>query len=208
MIRTAIACVALAVGAYAAAASLTHGFQVWTAEGARRLDVALAPVAVPAVEVEGPGLGAPRPLRELLADGHSVTIVDFVYTRCETVCLSLGSTFQQMQSALQQGEQSSGVRLVSISFDPRDTVQDLGAYASRMHAGDSWQFLRVADARQLAKLLGEFQVTVVPRGPDFEHNAALLVVDGHGRLVRIFDIAQQQLALDYARHLARKGQAS
>ncbi|MBL8364251.1 MAG: SCO family protein, partial [Comamonas sp.] len=34
-------------------------------------------------------------------------------------------------------------------------------------------------------------------------NAALLVFDARGRMVRVFDVAEQQLALDYARHLAR-----
>ena len=33
-------------------------------------------------------------------------------------------------------------------------------------------------------------------------DAALLVIDQRGRLVRIFDYAEQQLALDYARYLA------
>jgi protein SCO1/2 len=33
----------------------------------------------------------------------------------------------------------------------------------------------------------------------------LLVLDAQGRLVRIFDLAEQQLALDYARHLAHGG---
>lgn len=99
------------------------------------------------------------------------------------------------------------VQLASISFDPRDTVEDLGAYVGRLHAGPAWKFLRASDASELRSLLQAFQVTVVPDGPDFEHNAALLVVDPQGRLVRIFDIAQQQLALDYARHLARSGSA-
>ncbi len=203
MIRTAIACLALALGAYAAAATLTHDFQVWTAEGARRLEVALAPVPAPGIDVEGPGLAGKLP--GLLADGRSVTIVDFVYTRCETVCLSLGSTFQQLQAALRQDPAPSNVRLASISFDPRDSTDDLRAYAARLGAGASWQFLRAADAQQTVKLLAAFQVTVVPNGRDFEHNAALLVVDPHGRLVRVFDIAEQQLALDYARHLAAQG---
>jgi protein SCO1 len=200
MIRTAIACLLLALGGYASAAWLTHDFQVWTAEGARRLEVALAPVPVPDVRVEGPGLPAQR-LPQLLADGRSVTIVDFVYTRCETVCLSLGGTFQQLQAALGGG---GHVRLLSVSFDPRDGTGDLRAYASRMHAdARRWTFVRGADDAQIAPLLDAFQVTVVPVGQgDFEHNAALLVVDQHGRLVRVFDIAQQQLALDYARHLA------
>ena len=61
-----------------------------------------------------------------------------------------------------------------------------------------------ASADERKRLLADFQVTVVPDGRgDFEHNAALLVVDRQGRLVRIFDSAQQQLALDYALHLAR-----
>jgi protein SCO1 len=200
MIRTAIACLLLALGGYASAAWLTHDFQVWTAEGARRLEVALAPVPAPAVRVEGPGVAA-QPLSRLLADGRSVTIVDFVYTRCETVCLSLGGTFQQLQAALGVG---GHVRLLSVSFDPRDGTSDLRAYASRMRAdAGRWTFVRGTDDAQIAPLLDAFQVTVVPAGHgDFEHNAALLVVDRHGRLVRVFDIAQQQLALDYARHLA------
>ena len=45
MLRTALLCAALAIGGYAGAAWLTHDFQAWTAEGARRLEVALAPVA-------------------------------------------------------------------------------------------------------------------------------------------------------------------
>jgi protein SCO1/2 len=204
MIRTAIACAALAIGAYAAAASLTHDFQVWTAEGARRLEVALAPVPAPDVAVDGPGLANRTSLAALLADGRSVTIVDFIYTRCETVCLSLGTTFQQMQSALAQ-DAAPRVRLASISFDPRDSTADLRAYAARLGAGAAWQFLRAADVPQTAALLSAFQVTVVPNGRDFEHNAALLVVDPQGRLVRVFDVAEQQMALDYARRLAREG---
>lgn len=201
MIRTLLVCVLLALGGYASAAWLTHDFQVWTAEGARRLEVALEPVPAPDVRIEGPGVPA-QPLSRLLADGRHVTIVDFVYTRCETVCLSLGGTFQQLQALL--GDPAGHVRLLSVSFDPRDGTADLRSYASRMHAdARRWAFVRAADAAQTARLLQAFQVTVVPAGPgDFEHNAALLVVDRQGRLVRVFDIAEQQLALDYARHLA------
>ena len=205
MMRTVIACVLAAIGAHAAASWLTLGFQVWTAEGARRLEVALAPVPAPAVQVVGPGVAPGQSLPAVLADGRSVTIVDFIYTRCETVCLSLGTTFQQLQAALQADGPGPPVRLASISFDPRDGTQDLQAYAARLGAGPAWRFLRAADAPQTARLLAAYQVTVVPRGPDFEHNAALLVVDPQGRLVRVFDLAEQQLALDYARHLARSG---
>lgn len=212
MFRTAWLCALLLVAAYAGADWLTHGFQAWTAEGARRLEVALAPIAAPPVLVEGPQ-GAPHNLGDLLGNGQDVTIVEFIYTHCETVCLSLGSIFQQMQATLQAAgaddTAAHRVRLLSISFDPRrDTPQALHAYARRLHADPQrWHFVRPIDTAANERLLSAFQVTVVPDGRgDFEHNAALLVVNREGRLVRVFDIAEQQLALDYARHLAAEGQ--
>ena len=211
MLRTALAAVLLACAGYAGASWLTHDFQVWTAEGARRLEVALQPVPVPTVQVEGPGM----PLQALphwLAVPGRVTVVDFIYTRCETLCLSLGGVFQQMQRSLQHGSSATGkgVRLLSISFDgAHDTPDHLAIYARGLGADPGlWQFARVPDGHESAALLRALQVVVVPDGRgDYEHNAALLVFDAHGRLVRIFDIGEQELALNYARHLADKGGA-
>ncbi|AYQ26779.1 MULTISPECIES: SCO family protein [unclassified Polaromonas] len=202
MLRTALLSAMLAFAGYAAAAWLTHGFQVWTAEGARRLEVALQPVPSPAVAIDGHGI-APQTLPQLFADGQSVTLVDFIYTRCQTVCLAMGSSFQQLQQALQ--ERGGNVRLLSISFDGQhDKPAVLQAYSEKLSADPAvWRFVRVQDPQETQRLLRDFQVVVVPNGRgDFEHNAALLVVDNKGRLVRIFDYAEQQLALDYAYHLA------
>ena len=215
MLRTALLSGVLALAAYGSSDWLTHGFQVWTAEGARRLEVALQPVAPPPVRVEGPGT-ALQPLPQWLAAPNTVTVVDFIYTRCQTVCLSLGSLFQQLQAEVLQERASvvatgaaprlATVRLLSLSFDSeRDTPAALQAYAQKLQADPSvWQFLRVPEPAGLAKLLRRFEVVVVPDGRgDFEHNAALLVVGPQGRLVRVFDIAERELALNYARHLAR-----
>ena len=211
MFKTVLTSASVALCGYVCAAWLTHDFQVWTAEGARRIEVALQPVATPAVDVDGPGL-QPQPLTPLLADGQSVTVVDFVYTRCQTVCLALGSTYQQMQATLQSAPKADAaanrVKLLSISFDGQhDTPQALAQYAARMNADTAvWRFVRVPNAKNAARLLADFQVVVVDSGQgDFEHNAALLVVNQQGRLVRIFDFAEQQLALDYARYLAGNG---
>jgi len=207
MLRTASLCAVLLWAAYACAGWLTHDYQVWTEEGARRLEVALKPVPLPPVTVEGPGVPA-RDLRALAGNGREVTIVDFFYTRCVTVCLSLGTTFQQMQAALQRDAKDAHVRLLSISFDgERDTPGDLARYAQRMQADPAWwRFVRVTDAAATQRLLADLRVVVVPNGRgDFEHNAALLVLDAQGRLVRVFDLSEQQLALDYARHLAEGG---
>lgn len=202
MFRTALLSAVLALAGYAAAAWLTHGFQVWTAEGARRLEVALQPVPSPAVKIDGPGI-APQALPQQLADGQTVTLVDFVYTRCQTICLAMGSSFQQMQRVLQ--ERGGKVKLLSISFDGNhDTPEVLRAYAAKLSADPAlWRFVRMQDPKGTQRLLADFQVVVIPNGRgDFEHNAALLVVDQKGRLVRVFDYAEQQLALDYAQHLA------
>lgn len=224
MLRTAVLSGALALAAYGSSAWLTHGFQVWTAEGARRLEVALQPVEPPPVQVEGPGVPL-QPLPQWLAAPGTVTVVDFIYTRCQTVCLSLGSIFQQLQADLLQERAAAAplgapgpsapsnravpkpatVRLLSLSFDSvHDTPAALQAYARRLQADPAvWQFLRVPDPAELAQLLHRFEVVVVPdRRGDYEHNAALLVVGPQGRLVRVFDIAERELALNYARHLA------
>jgi len=208
MLRTAVLSLLLALCGYAAADWLTHGFQVWTDEGARRLEVALQPVDAPRVAVDGPGVAAPD-LPALLAQGGGVTIADFIYTRCQTVCLSLGSTFQQLQAALRADAEAGhpgNVRLLSISFDGAlDHPAALRAYAQGLQADPAlWRFVRVPDAAQEQALLRRLGVVVVPDGRgDYEHNAALLVFDARGRMVRVFDVAEQQLALDYARHLAR-----
>ena len=202
MLRTAIASLLIVVCGWAGADWLTHGFAVWTDEGARRLEVALSPIAAPPVVVQGPGL-PPTALPDVLDQG--VTLVDFFYTRCQTVCLSLGSSMQQMQARLQNLERP-GLRLLSISFDGAyDNSARLATYAQTLGADPAhWRFVHVPDAAQQAQLLARLGVVVIPNElGDFEHNAALLVFDAQARLVRIFDLAEEDLAFNYALHLAR-----
>lgn len=210
MLRTALLAFVLVLAGYASAAWLTHDFQVWTAEGARRMEVAQQPVSVPSVTVEGPGIAA-QSLPTLLAQGGGITLVDFVYTRCQNVCRSLGNSFQQLQAVLQADRAAgdgSGVRLLSISFDgAHDVPAVLRAYARTLQADPTlWTLVRVPDVAQQQVLLQRLGVVVIPDGRgDYEHNAAFLVLDAQGRLLRVFDVAEQQLALDYARHLAKGG---
>ena len=207
MWRTALLGLLVILGGYAAAAWLTHDFEVWTQEGSRRLEVALNPVPLPDVPLQGAHLAGPS---LPAATAGRVTIADFFYTRCQTVCLSLGSTFQQLQAELQAQPAPPGaepVQLLSLSFDgAHDDAAALQAYARKMGAEPGlWQFASIADAGQQQRLLDRLGVVVIPdEFGDFEHNAALLVFDARGRMVRVFDLADQQLALNYARHLASK----
>jgi protein SCO1/2 len=62
-----------------------------------------------------------------------------------------------------------------------------------------WRFARVADPARLRLLLDAFGVTVIDDGRGgYEHNAALLVVDTRGRLVRVFDYDDLHGALYFA----------
>jgi protein SCO1/2 len=97
---------------------------------------------------------------------------------------------------------------MSISFDgAHDSPTVLQAYARSLQADPVvWNWVRVPDAAEQQRLLQRLGVVVVPDGRgDYEHNAAFLVLDSRGRLVRVFDLAEQQLALDFARHLAQGG---
>lgn len=209
MLRTALASCVAVVLAWAAAAWLTHDFRVFTAEGARRIEVRDVPVAAPPVEVAGPGIDAVA-LPALLKAHGGATIVDFVYTRCVSVCAALGSGFQQLQRRIAEEEPSGNapVRLLSVSFDPaHDGVAALGRYARELRADpDLWRFVTVRDASALDELLRAFRVVVIPDGfAGYEHNAALLVVDAQARLVRVFDYDELEEALHFARSLAAGG---
>lgn len=215
MARSTLACLASLLLAWGCARWLTHDFQVWTAEGARRLDVALQPVAAPATQMAGPGMQG-QTLQQLLAQQRAVTIVDFMYTRCVTVCAALGTVFQQLQTHIVQEQQAANalpspqttLRLLSISFDPtHDDAPALARYAQKLQAdAQVWRFASVVRGADNAALLQRYRVTVIPDGlGGFEHNAALLVVDAQGRLVRVFDYAEVDLALAYAHQLAARG---
>jgi len=166
----------------------TDGFRAFTTEQARRVAVARSPRLLPPVVLED-------------QDGRVFTLasyrgeplaVDFVYTRCVSVCTRLSASFQRLDRAERTRAAARGdrLRLLSISFDPRDTPDRLRAYAARYEAdGRDWRFARVHDAHELPALLSAFGITVIPDGRgDFQHNAAVHLLDVQGRLARVLDI--------------------
>lgn len=206
MWRTATATLLLALLTYAAGVWLTMDFRVWTSEGARRLAVVRSPIAAPEVPVQGPGIDA-KALPALLSARGGATIVDFIYTRCVTVCSVQGSTFRRLEAALQSDRENGGpgVQLLSISFDPKhDTLDVLDAYGRQFHADPTvWRFAAPVQLAGLQALLDRYGVVVIPdRLGGYEHNAALLILDRAGRLVHIYDYDRADDALALARYLA------
>jgi protein SCO1/2 len=191
----------------------TAGGTAYTTESLRRSAVAQAPAAVPDFALVD-AQGRQQTLRELLATpgaaGPRVWIVDFVYTRCMTLCLSLGTVFQQLQAQVQAQGLQDRVGLLSISFDPvNDRPAALAEYALRMRMQPGlWELVSLAEPADRRRLLDSFGIMVVPAPlGEFEHNAALHLVTPDGRLVRILGLDQGPQALALARAWADALQA-
>ncbi|NGM87065.1 SCO family protein [Parapusillimonas sp. SGNA-6] len=176
----------------------TRGFTIVTTESARRGDVARERPRMPDVVLQRSDGQATTLWRELALDGR-VAIVNFIYTRCVSICLAMGTEFQQLQDALRRTGLDARVRLISISFDGTDTPERLARYDVTMRADPHiWRTAVIDDARMRQALLDAFGIVVVPAPMgDFVHNAAYHVVTADGRLIRIVDIGDLDGLLRY-----------
>jgi protein SCO1/2 len=201
MTRTLIATLLVLTAGVLAFSGLTRGFTVLTAESARRQSVAAVPIRIP--ELTGiDQQGARRPA--FGSDEGRVLIVDFIYTRCTSLCSALGSSYQQLQNSIEAQHLEHAVRLVTVSFDPaHDTPATIREYAARLGAkSDLWTILTPLDPDALQRSLNAFGVVAIPAPQgQFVHNAAFHVIDRRGRLARIIDITQPGAALSAARQI-------
>lgn len=179
----------------------TLGFRVVSTEDGRRLGIVERPLLLPATAIHLP---LPDTLRHALRADGRVTIATFFYARCNSVCSVLGSEFKQLQARIRERGLERQVRLLSISFDPRDTPAELAAYAKRMDADPAlWQFAGINVADQRRRLLNAAGIVVLPAPlGEFQHNAAFHLIDADGYLVRIDDFDQPGSALEHALALA------
>jgi protein SCO1/2 len=165
----------------------TDGFGAFTAETARRAEILRSPRPLPAAVLEdqdGRAFALEDYRGRLLA-------VEFIYTRCTSICRSLGMAFRQIRDRVPQDALGRDFALVSISFDPaQDDPASLKEYG-RIHGADGthWRIARVGDEAELKRLLAAFGIVVIPDGlGGFEHNAAIHLLGRDGRLVHISDI--------------------
>jgi protein SCO1 len=193
---------AILLGAvFAAVFHLTLGFRAFAAEDARRIRVAEAPVPVSPVAVID-SAGTRMNLWNADPRVHA-WLVTFVYTRCPSICLALGSGFQQLQASL---DTSHGVRLVRVSFDrAHDSPEALTAYAKRFRTDPARWLVAVPDSEAaLSRLLRETGVVAIDdRAGGYAHNAAIHVVTASGQLVALFDLERHREAPMFAQGLAR-----
>jgi protein SCO1/2 len=174
--------------------------RAFTTEELRRAEVAREPRPIPDLLVLD-AAGNIAGLRQRLAADDRVWIIDFIYTRCRSVCSSLGSVYQQLQRRILERGLQGQVGLLSVSFDPaNDDARALQDYAARMRLNPAvWDVVSLASPDDRRRLLDSFGIMVVPAPlGEFEHNAALHIVDARLRLVRIMDYDAMDQALDAA----------
>jgi protein SCO1/2 len=180
----------------------TMGFEVVSTEDGRRLAISRQPLELPSAAIHHP---EPGTLARMLGDDGRVAIVTFIYSSCNAVCSVLGSEYQQMQEAIRKRALQGDVRLISISFDARDTAPVLAAYARRQHADPAlWRMVGVDHEDERKALLDAFGIVVLPAPMgEFQHNAAFHLIDRQGRLARITDYDNPAQALEQAVALSR-----
>ncbi len=205
LLRTFVASTAVLVAALAGLLHTTEGGRAFTTETLRRSAVERQPQPLPDFALVD-AAGQATTLHRLLAADERLWIVDFVYTRCETVCSVLGSVYQQLQQQIAAKGAQGRVGLLSISFDPqRDDAAALRDYAQRLRMDPAlWQVVTLARPADRRRLLDAFGIMVLPAPlGEFEHNAAFHLVDAQGQLLRILPIEAPAQALDLALELTQ-----
>lgn len=198
--KTFLASAAVCVLGLVGLVQVTANGNAFTTETLRRAQVVDAPVLVPDLPIDD-AQGQRSTLRTLLATDRRVWIVDFVYIRCQTLCLTLGSVFQQLQQQIIERGLQARVGLLSVSFDPaNDDPASMGAYRDRMGMDPAvWRMVTLSSPRDRQALLDGFGIIVIPAPlGEFEHNAALHLVTSAGMLVQILDYDDANLALQAA----------
>lgn len=165
-------------------AGQTEGFQVATTEGARRSAVARSAVVLSNWKLEVNGQPASSLSR---LSSRDTLLLNFVYTRCPTICRVQGSLFSELQKAMKKTQRD--IKLLTVTIDPaKDTHDRLAAYR-KMHRGDpgTWWVARAVDDDELERMKNELGVRVIAdEWGGFAHSDALHVIRD-GKLLSILD---------------------
>jgi protein SCO1/2 len=149
--------------------------------------------------------------------GHP-TIVDFVFTRCDTICPVISTRMARMQEKLSD-RRAESIKLLSISVDPTyDTPEKLAAYAAKFEARpDKWRFLTGPEDAVKRLVEGPFMGLMKPEGtspggaPAISHSGYFMLVDADLKIRGVYDSAELpklEEMMRHARYLARTSSGS
>ncbi len=180
-------CIVILLGGGAVWAA-TDGFRAFTEEGARRLYVAKHQPGIPELVLEDMN-GDELTLGGKFQPPGKITLVEFIYTTCPTICQTAGGEYADLRDRFSQAGLGERVRMLSISFDPlRDTPRRMREYAGNHGAdGAIWMIARIRKG-DLNLMTRGFGLRVIADGMgSYQHNAAIHLMDRAGHLSGIFN---------------------
>ncbi|WP_419465905.1 SCO family protein [Bacillus spongiae] len=147
-----------------------------------------------------------------------VTLVDFIFTNCETVCPPMTFNMSKIQRMLAD-EGVTDYQIASFSVDPeRDTPEVLKEYIAQYEANeDNWFLLTGYDQKWISQLAAESFSTIVFDEPDSDqvtHSVRFYLVDQNGTVVKSYfgtktsadaEEVQYDLIVSDLKHLVKVG---
>jgi protein SCO1/2 len=152
-----------------------------------------------------------QPFTDAAMRGH-VTIVSFVFTRCDTICPVISMKMARIQD--KTFDLARDIKLVSFSVDPEyDTPARLAEYAKTYGADpERWRFVTGPHKDVFALIEGPFMTSMMrdvdrPSGvPDIKHGGYFLLLDRNLHIRGKYDsdlINQLDALMRDARYLVR-----
>lgn len=180
--------------------TLTNGFNHFTQASYRQYQINQQQPKVSFVKLMD-AEGNKTDLATLAQTSNKTLIVEFIYTRCNALCLSLGSIFQQTQKQILTHQLQNKIGLVSVSFDvDRETRQTLQAYGARFDADQTiWQIATMESETVLNAVKEKLGLVVIQdEQKNLIHNSAFMVVNKQGHVVGLFEPSQISQAIELA----------
>ena len=123
-----------------------------------------------------------------------ITIVDFFFTSCPSICPIMSNEMQRVQDAFRNEET---VQIFSVSIDPEyDTPSVLAEYAAEHEATtNKWFFLNGPKEQTYDLARCGFALPIVDgqgNPEDFVHSDKFILVDGSGRIRGYYSGTQRE----------------
>ena len=188
-------CVALAMGGSIWKA--TAGFRALALDDVRQIEFAGRQVPLPRVTLTADD-GRHFDIRQLAG---RAAIVEFFYTRCPTVCSTLGSVLATVQREYPDAIAAGRLQLLSISFDlAHDDSVAVAAYRRRFGSPAGWLAAIPDGPGSLRALQRTFGFLIQDTGDiTVAHSSKLYLISPHGVIVGAFD-ADESRELSAAVH--------
>lgn len=146
--------------------------------------------------------------------GHP-TVINFVFTRCDTICPVIAMKSQRLQDKTQD-RKGAGIKILTITVDPEfDTPARLTEFGARYSANPTrWRFLTGPKDQITTLVTGPLMNTMdrdgnmANGGPNIVHSGYFLLVDGNLMIRGVYDsndIHKLDELERHARFLVRTG---